>query len=354
MDVLVIGCGNILRGDDAAGPVLVRRMWERGLPPGVTCADGGTGGMDVAFQMRGRAEVILVDACRSGSEPGALFEVPGEEVENLPPLEGINLHAFRWDHAIAFGRWLLKDEYPARVTACLVEGASFEPGDALSPAVDAAVDALADRLLATLWMRHGFERQAAAAGDRDGLLEAIDAYRRALALGITADTDAEAYGQIQNNLGLAHLATPTRGASDALRHAIAIQAFREAARACPRDTHPGPWAMATVNLANALQYMPSGHVAENLAQAVEAYEEVLAVRPLDRDPVGHARVLVNQANALAHLGIFPPAREKAVTAADLLAAHGETDEAATARALVTTIDDTVTDRGRSAVLEGAR
>lgn len=150
---LVIGCGNLLRGDDAVGPVLVRRLWERGLPPGVRCADGGTGGMDVAFQMRGAGEVILVDACRSGSVPGSLFEVPGEEVEHLPTLAGISLHSFRWDHAIAFGRWLLKDEYPARVTACLVEAASFEPGAPLSPAVDRAVDALADRLLGTFWMR---------------------------------------------------------------------------------------------------------------------------------------------------------------------------------------------------------
>ena len=148
--VLVIGCGNTLRGDDAAGPILVRRLWDRGLPPGVLCADGGTGGMDVAFLMRGVPEVILIDACRSESEPGSLFELPGEEAAELPPLTGINLHTFRWDHAIAFGRWLLKDEYPARVTAYLIEGERFEVGEPLSPAVDAAVYRLADLLLARL------------------------------------------------------------------------------------------------------------------------------------------------------------------------------------------------------------
>ena len=147
---LVIGCGNLLRGDDAAGPVLVRRMWDRGLPDGVHGADGGTGGMDVAFQMRGVPRVILVDACTSGSEPGTLFEVPGTEVENLPPLAGINLHAFRWDHAIAFARWLLKDDYPADVTAYLIEGERFEVGAGLSPRVDAAIDRLVDVLLAKL------------------------------------------------------------------------------------------------------------------------------------------------------------------------------------------------------------
>ncbi len=153
MGTLVIGCGNLLRGDDAAGPVLIRRMWGRGLPDGVQCADGGTSGMDVAFKMQGVAEVILVDACRSGSEPGAVFEVSGSEVENLPPLTGINMHAFRWDHAIAFGRWLLKDDYPEDVTAYLIEGENFEVGEGLSPAVDRAVDQLVDRLLERLGTR---------------------------------------------------------------------------------------------------------------------------------------------------------------------------------------------------------
>lgn len=156
--VLVIGCGNILRGDDAAGPVLVRRLSRRRLPRGVLCADGGTGGMDVAFLMRGAREVILIDACRSESEPGSLFELPGEELAELPPLSGINLHAFRWDHAIAFGRWLLKDEFPARVTAYLIEGERFEAGEPLSPAVDAAVERLADLLWARLADSQAAER----------------------------------------------------------------------------------------------------------------------------------------------------------------------------------------------------
>ena len=147
---LIIGCGNLLRGDDATGPVLVRRMWDRGLPPNVHCADGGTGGMDVAFQMRGVPHVILVDACQSGSEPGTTFEVPGEEVEQLPPVEGINLHAFRWDHALAFARWLLKGDYPKKVTVFLIEGEDFQVGERLSPEVDRAIDRLVDRIFELL------------------------------------------------------------------------------------------------------------------------------------------------------------------------------------------------------------
>ena len=147
---LIIGCGNILRGDDAAGPVFIRRLWDRGLPQGVRCADGGTGGMDVAFQMRGVPEIIVIDACRSGSAPGSLFQVPGSELEHLPPVAGINLHAFRWDHALAFARWLLKEEYPQNITVFLVEAKQLEIGAPLSPAVDDALKRL-EELFVEKW-----------------------------------------------------------------------------------------------------------------------------------------------------------------------------------------------------------
>jgi hydrogenase maturation protease len=149
-DVLVIGCGNLLRGDDGVGPVFVRELHERGIPSGVRLADGGTAGMDVAFQMRGADRVILVDACRTGADPGTMFEVPGEELAELPPLEGINLHSFRWDHALAFARWLLKDEYPEHITVYLIEAEALEFGADLSPTVRAAMERLLDIVSARL------------------------------------------------------------------------------------------------------------------------------------------------------------------------------------------------------------
>ena len=148
---LVIGCGNLLRGDDAVGPVLVRHLAALGTPPGVRLADAGTAGMDVAFAMRGQDKVVIVDASTSsGHPPGTLFRVPGERLAQLPPPEGINLHAFRWDQALAFGHWLLKDDYPREVVVWLVEAQSLGHGDPLSPVVEATMRDLADRLLAEL------------------------------------------------------------------------------------------------------------------------------------------------------------------------------------------------------------
>lgn len=144
--VLIIGCGNLLRGDDAVGPVLVRHLWERGVPHLVRCADGGTGGMDVAFQMRGVPHVIIVDACTSGSEAGAIFRLNGADAET-PPLAGVNLHAFRWDHALAFARWALKDDYPPRIDVWLIEAERLQVGEPLSPAVEASMFRVCDLLM---------------------------------------------------------------------------------------------------------------------------------------------------------------------------------------------------------------
>ncbi len=149
-DIVVIGCGNLLRGDDAVGPTLIRHLWDEGVPAGVTLVDGGTAGMDVAFKMRGARAVRLIDASTTGAEPGTVYRVPGEEVEQLPPLQGLHTHQFRWDHALSFARWLLGEDYPADIAVYLVEIAQTEPGAPLSPHVDTAMHRVG-RMLREEW-----------------------------------------------------------------------------------------------------------------------------------------------------------------------------------------------------------
>jgi len=157
-DVLGIGCGNLLRGDDGVGPVLVRELaalQATGRIPsgamGVRLVDGGTAGMDTAFAMRGARRVVLVDAARTGNEPGTLYRLPAEAVADVPPLQGLHTHAVRWDHALAFGAWLLGPSRPRDVTVFLIEAAGFEPGAPLSAPVDAAMHRLVGLLGEEFW-----------------------------------------------------------------------------------------------------------------------------------------------------------------------------------------------------------
>ena len=138
-DLLVVGCGNILRGDDAVGPTLVRHLFQRGAPDGVRLIDGGTAGMDVAFAMRGAARVVIVDASATGAEPGTIYRVPADELAELPPLEGLHSHNFRWNHSLSFASWLLGPQCPTDITVFLIEGESYEPGEPLTSAVETSM-----------------------------------------------------------------------------------------------------------------------------------------------------------------------------------------------------------------------
>ena len=142
-EVLVMGCGNILRGDDAVGPRLIRHLWQGGVPEGARLVDGGTAGMDVAFQMQGAARVVIVDASSTGSPPGTIYRVPGDELLDLPPLTGIHTHSFRWDHALSFSRWLLGPRCPTDITVFLIEAGDLSPGEELTAPVHKAMEEVA-------------------------------------------------------------------------------------------------------------------------------------------------------------------------------------------------------------------
>src|SRR5580658_1214455 len=83
----VIACGNPTRTDDGVGAEVLRRLAAYGLgadPSRVALLDAGTDGVAVIFAARGCRRLIVVDACRSGSDPGAVFELPGNELANKP------------------------------------------------------------------------------------------------------------------------------------------------------------------------------------------------------------------------------------------------------------------------------
>ena len=86
-DILVIGCGNVLMGDDGFGPTFIKHLAESGpVPENVGLLDAGTGVRTILFSLvlakpRPR-RIIIVDAVDVGRRPGEVFEI---DLDAIPP-----------------------------------------------------------------------------------------------------------------------------------------------------------------------------------------------------------------------------------------------------------------------------
>ncbi|MBD2465204.1 hydrogenase maturation protease [Oscillatoria sp. FACHB-1407] len=147
----IIGCGNPNRGDDGVGVAIAQRLQAHLTAhpiPDVQVFDCGTAGIEVMFRAKGSDRLIIIDASSTGSPPGAVFEVPGSELEALPS-PSYNLHDFRWDHALAAGRKIFS-EFPTDVTVYLIEAENLGFSVDLSPSVEQSSNLVFSKILETL------------------------------------------------------------------------------------------------------------------------------------------------------------------------------------------------------------
>lgn len=144
--VLVIGVGNLLRGDDSASAEVVHRMCERGMQTGIEVSEQLCEPNDLLEAWQDRDAVVLVDTMHSGEPPGTIrrFDVSAEP---LPArLRGsMSTHGFGLHEAIELGRALHR--LPRRVIVFAVEGRQFKAGSMPSGEVEAAIPRLACAVL---------------------------------------------------------------------------------------------------------------------------------------------------------------------------------------------------------------
>ena len=114
------------------------------------------------FAARGSKTLVIIDSCRTGAAPGAIFEIPGGELESPHP-PSLNLHDFRWDHALYAGRQMYRDDFPTDVTVYLIEGQDFDLGLGLSPEISKAAKTVAESIEARVAARSSAAGSAAAA-----------------------------------------------------------------------------------------------------------------------------------------------------------------------------------------------
>ena len=133
--MIVIAVGNVFRGDDGAGPELAARVRALHLPRvAVVEAPGDVGLMDA---WTGHASVILLDAVHSGAAPGTVIR---RDVVAAPlPRDWFRLSSHQLGVADAVELARTMGTLPSKVVFIGIEGARFDSGVGLSPAVEAAI-----------------------------------------------------------------------------------------------------------------------------------------------------------------------------------------------------------------------
>lgn len=87
--VLILGCGNILFGDDGFGPAVCEYLKTHfKIPEDIGVEDCGTGVREILFNItlsqQRPQEIIIVDAIDSNRNPGEIFDI---EIEDLPRIK---------------------------------------------------------------------------------------------------------------------------------------------------------------------------------------------------------------------------------------------------------------------------
>jgi hydrogenase maturation protease len=139
-DVVVIGLGNVLVGDDAFGPFVVRTLMARyDMPEGAEVVDLGTPGLDLGPHIAGTRALIVVDTVKTNAAPGTLRCYRKEDLLARGPSPRTNPHQPSLADTLFFLQVQDEDLAPQDVLLVGVTPERYDTGAPLSDAVRAAV-----------------------------------------------------------------------------------------------------------------------------------------------------------------------------------------------------------------------
>ena len=149
MRIGLLGIGNVLMGDDALGPYVVKLLdagWE--LPPSVELADLGTPGADLSLHLEGLDAAVVVDTVKLRGTPGEIRLLDKAQLLAKRPLLAASPHEPGLREALFALEF--RGGAPADVRLVGVIPASVEMEVGLSAPVRAAVPAAVDEVLRQL------------------------------------------------------------------------------------------------------------------------------------------------------------------------------------------------------------
>ena len=146
--ILILGCGNILFGDDGFGPYVAEELQKKyNLPENVGVINAGSSVrnilFDIALSEKKPDKIIIVDAIDAAKTPGEIFELPIDEIpENK--IDDFSMHQLPTSNLLKE----LKDfcKVDVIIIACQVENIPEEVTASISKKITDAIPEVCKRI----------------------------------------------------------------------------------------------------------------------------------------------------------------------------------------------------------------
>jgi hydrogenase maturation protease len=136
-EVLILGIGNPLMGDDGVGIQIAEMLTHKELPAGVKVQEAGLPGWGLPSWFEGYSKVILVDAVQMGQKPGTWKRFHAGEIQVVMEDGLLSLHQPDLACGLALAQAL--NLMPPDLILYGIEPANITAGAELSPEVRACV-----------------------------------------------------------------------------------------------------------------------------------------------------------------------------------------------------------------------
>ncbi len=140
--ITIIGIGQSLRGDDAAGLEAVR-LWQetyqaKHLSSTIKVELAELPGISLLNLLEGSQAAILVDAVHSSARPGTIHILTENQLEAFTQ-DSVSAHGWGVAETISLGRQLMPSAMPDNLVLIGIEAGQLQLGDALSHEVRSAL-----------------------------------------------------------------------------------------------------------------------------------------------------------------------------------------------------------------------
>lgn len=146
-ELLIIGLGNRLAGDDGAGCEVAARLRARRLPGNVRVEEAPGGVLSLISIWQQEDHVWLIDAVLSGKEAGSIVVLDKSAIFDSPRAH-LSAHALSLSQSLLWLQHTYPDMGGIRYRLWGIEAGNTSMGEGLSPAVAAAVDKTVDHVCA--------------------------------------------------------------------------------------------------------------------------------------------------------------------------------------------------------------